>query len=67
MAVLWAFFSCKVFHSGALWVKVPLHFGYGGFAESNLVVTPFGLHSGLRQQGKAFGPAVSPRLKPWGT
>jgi hypothetical protein len=37
-----------------------------GFGESNLVVAPFGLHSGLRQRGKAFGLAVWPKAEALG-
>jgi hypothetical protein len=38
----------------------------GGFAESNLVVAPFGLHSGLRQQGKAFDSGCEPKAEALG-
>jgi hypothetical protein len=45
----------KVFHSLGLG---------GGSEEGNLVVARFALHSGLRQQGRAFGPSLLARLKP---
>jgi hypothetical protein len=32
--------------------------------EGNLVAAPFGLRSGLRQRGVAFGAAFTARLKP---